>query len=53
MRGLIWRVAAVEEEFKAIVDQRKIEEKAISRKTVATMADNLNSSLRVITAQSC
>lgn len=48
LRGLVGRVALVEEELQPIVDQSQVEEKTVSSQAVSTVADNLDTTLWVI-----
>jgi hypothetical protein len=50
---LVGRVAFVEEEFEAVVNQGEVEEEAIARQAVAPVADNLDAALGVVASESC
>ena len=51
LRGLVRCVALVEEELQTIVDQSQVEEKTVAGQAVSTVANNLNTTLWVISIE--
>lgn len=51
LRGLVGSVALVEEELQTIVDQSQVEEKTVSSQAVSTVANNLDTTLWVISIE--
>jgi hypothetical protein len=49
---LVRLVATLPEKFKSVIHKRKVQEKTITRQTIATVADDLDSALRIIAIQS-
>jgi hypothetical protein len=45
---LVRLIATLPEEFKSVVHKRKVQEKTVTRQTIATVADDLDSALGVI-----
>ena len=50
MRRLVGSIAFVEQKLETVVDQGEVEEQAVARETVATVADDLDAALRVVAA---
>jgi hypothetical protein len=49
---LVRLIATLPEKLKPVVHKRKVQEKTVARQTIATVADDLDSALRVIAIQS-
>ena len=51
LRGLVGSVALVEQEFETVVDQSEVEEETVSSQAVATVANNLDTALGVVSIE--
>lgn len=50
---LVGRVALVEEELEAVVDQREVEEETVAGQAITPVSNNLHAALGVVAVQSC
>ena len=50
---LVWLVAFLPQELEAVVDEGEIEKQTVASQTVTPMADDLDSSLRIIAIEPC
>lgn len=51
LRGLVGGVPLVEQKFQTVVDQSKVQEKSVAGQTVATVANDLDTTFRVISIE--
>lgn len=53
MRGLVWCITLSPQIFETIIDESKVEKETVTSEAIASMSNNLDSTVRVITIDSC
>ena len=53
MWGLVWFITLFPQIFETIIDEGKVEKEAVASEAIASMSNNFDSSIRIITIDTC